>query len=252
MLETATGYRVALDNNSRAAAVGERWAGAARGIDDFVMVYMGSGPSASFVVRGDVFRGPSGRAGAFGHVTLHAAEGDPCACGGRGCVDLHCAPADTVAAVEAAVARGESSVLADNELFQRERRADRFDLVKQAVLAGDPVASRELERTMRQFGHGVVMLLSIFDVGVVVLGGWGFRRVAEHWRNRIQAILQAHDRADVDVRVSATDDPSAIGGAALALHAAFAPRLNGLVPRDGVMARVGPGDPVSAGRNRDL
>jgi predicted NBD/HSP70 family sugar kinase len=196
------------------------------------MVYMGSGPSVSFVMRGEVFRGVSGRAGAFGHVTLHAADGAPCACGGRGCVDLHCAPADTVAAVEAAIAGGESCSLAQNELFPREHRADRFDLVKQAALAGDAVATRELERTMRWFGHGIVMLLSIFDVGVVVLGGWGFRRVAELYRDRIQAILREHGRANVEVRISATDDPSAIGGAALALHVAFAPRLNGLVPRD--------------------
>ena len=69
-----------VENDINLAAVGERWRGMARGVEDFVFLSVGTGLGAGLVLRGELHRG---RHGAAGEVDLVAAgrdeEIDPCA-----------------------------------------------------------------------------------------------------------------------------------------------------------------------------
>ena len=71
---------VTVENDINLAAVGERWRGMARGVEDFVFLSVGTGLGAGLVLRGELHRG---RHGAAGEVDLVAAgreeEIDPCA-----------------------------------------------------------------------------------------------------------------------------------------------------------------------------
>ena len=50
-------FPVAVLPRAKAAAVGEGWSGAARGVDDFVMVHVGAGLTAGIVVNGRLYFG---------------------------------------------------------------------------------------------------------------------------------------------------------------------------------------------------
>ena len=71
---------VSVENDTNLAAVGERWRGMARGVEDFVFLSVGTGLGAGLVLRGELHRG---RHGAAGEVDLVAAgrdeDIDPCA-----------------------------------------------------------------------------------------------------------------------------------------------------------------------------
>ena len=71
---------MSVENDINLAAVGERWRGMARGIEDFVFLSVGTGLGAGLVLRGELHRG---RHGAAGEVDLGAAGRDeplaPCA-----------------------------------------------------------------------------------------------------------------------------------------------------------------------------
>ena len=54
---------VVLENDINLAAVGERWRGAARGVDDFVFLSVGTGMGAGLVLGGELHRGRHGAAG---------------------------------------------------------------------------------------------------------------------------------------------------------------------------------------------
>src|SRR5207302_3417584 len=76
------GLPVTLENDINLAALGERWRGIARGVDDFAFLSVGTGMGAGIVLRGELHRGHHGAAGEidFALSGLHA-ELDPSAAG---------------------------------------------------------------------------------------------------------------------------------------------------------------------------
>jgi predicted NBD/HSP70 family sugar kinase len=79
-------YEVRVENEANLGAVAELVDGAGRGLRDFVYVSGEIGIGAGVVLRGELFRGASGFAGEFGHLTIDP-YGPPCGCGGRGCLE---------------------------------------------------------------------------------------------------------------------------------------------------------------------
>src|SRR5512135_1055277 len=57
LLGKPRGVPVAVENDANAAALGERWLGAARGLDDFVFIALGTGIGAGVVLGGRLRRG---------------------------------------------------------------------------------------------------------------------------------------------------------------------------------------------------
>ncbi|HEV2444654.1 MAG TPA: ROK family protein [Candidatus Sulfopaludibacter sp.] len=96
-IEQRLGARVILENDANAAALGEKWMGAGRGVDDLVMLTLGTGIGGGIISGGRVLRGYVGMAGELGHMTV-VPNGNPCGCGNRGCLEKH-ASATAVAAM---------------------------------------------------------------------------------------------------------------------------------------------------------
>src|SRR3989441_5176628 len=83
-IEERLGTRVILENDANAAALGEKWLGAARDVEDMAMLTLGTGVGGGIVFGGRIFHGMTGMAGGFWHITVEP-EGVPCPCGDRGC-----------------------------------------------------------------------------------------------------------------------------------------------------------------------
>lgn len=65
-LTARTGLAVSLENDARMAAIGERMVGAARGLENFVQLFIGQGLGAAIVIEGEVVRGATRNAGEIG------------------------------------------------------------------------------------------------------------------------------------------------------------------------------------------
>ena len=72
------------DNDANCAAWGEWVAGAARGVDDVMLVTLGTGIGGGIILGGRLYRGANGFAGEIGHMVVDP-HGPPCPCGQRGC-----------------------------------------------------------------------------------------------------------------------------------------------------------------------
>ena len=55
------GARVFLDNDAKVAALGEKWLGAGRGVDDLAMITLGTGIGGAIVLNGKIFYVNGGR-----------------------------------------------------------------------------------------------------------------------------------------------------------------------------------------------
>lgn len=75
-------------NDANAAAIGEMMHGAAKGMNDFIMVTLGTGVGSGFVANGKMIYGHDGFAGELGHV-IAVRDGRLCGCGRHGCLETY-------------------------------------------------------------------------------------------------------------------------------------------------------------------
>jgi glucokinase len=87
-IEKRLGTPVILENDANAAALGEKWMGAGRDVNDLVLLTLGTGIGGGIISGGRVLHGHVGMAGELGHMTV-VPNGNPCGCGNMGCLEKH-------------------------------------------------------------------------------------------------------------------------------------------------------------------
>jgi glucokinase-like ROK family protein len=167
VLATELGCPVLVDNDVNIMALGERQAGVARAVDDFLFIKIGTGIGCGIVVRGEVYRGTTGCAGDIGHICV-SVDGPVCACGNTGCLEAYFGGAALARDAAAAASAGRSAFLAH-------RLAEAGTLgpsdVADAADAGDPVARDLVRDGAARIGEVLGGLVSFVNPGLVVVGG---------------------------------------------------------------------------------
>lgn len=161
------GLPVYLDNDANAAAAGERLAGAARGVDDFVYLTLGTGIGGGIYAGGRAYRGHRGTAAELGHMTIDP-RGPVCGCGRRGCLEA-------MASGRALEREATRLALADegSALHAPAVGPDGItgEMVSRAAERGDAAALASFSLIAGHLGAGIVNIIHIFDPEMVVLGG---------------------------------------------------------------------------------
>ncbi len=85
-LADLTGLPTRVDNDAKALALGEGWAGVAIGRADYMAMVVSTGVGGGIVSSGRLVNGRTGNAGHVGHVVV-VPGGRRCRCGGRGCLE---------------------------------------------------------------------------------------------------------------------------------------------------------------------
>jgi glucokinase len=115
MIEEILGVKVVLTNDANAAALGEQLFGAAKGMDNFILLTLGTGLGSGIVVNGDVLYGHTGFAGEYGHLNMYP-DGRLCGCGRRGCLETYVSATGIVTTVNMLLEEsGEESILRSTE-----------------------------------------------------------------------------------------------------------------------------------------
>ena len=153
-MEAAFGVPVFALNDANAAALGECFAGRAKGIDNVLMVTLGTGVGGGIVLGGKIFGGTRGIAGELGHFTLYQ-DGIPCPCGKRGCYESYAA---TTALVRRAIEVTGEADMNGRIIFARAAEGDK------AMLA-------VLDAWIEDIAAGLSGLVHIFNPQMVLIGG---------------------------------------------------------------------------------
>lgn len=90
------GTPIYLENDANAAALGEKWMGAGREVQDLVLLTLGTGIGGGIISGGKVLHGHVGMAAELGHMTV-IPDGNPCGCGNYGCLEKHASATAIVA-----------------------------------------------------------------------------------------------------------------------------------------------------------
>ena len=167
-LETQLGIRVLLENDANCAALGEKWLGAGRDVNDLCMITLGTGVGGGFVVGGKPWHGVTGMAGELGHVTV-IPDGAPCACGSRGCLEQYASATAIRRMAMEAVAKGTAPGLA--EALARHGQEVDAQTVFECAQRGEPAASAIFEAVGKTLGIALGNLINALNLPLHVVGG---------------------------------------------------------------------------------
>jgi glucokinase len=165
-LGRATGLPVALDNDANAGAFGEYAAGAGRGSRNMFYVTIGTGIGGALILDGRLWRGASGFAGEFGHITIDP-EGVDCACGNVGCLETVASAPNIVRRTHERLMRDSTSSLSRLGLNKNFTAAD----IAHEARNGDDFAALMMARTGRYIGTAIAAVINLLNTERVVLGG---------------------------------------------------------------------------------
>jgi len=208
-LEEATGLHVRITNDANAAARGEHTYGVARGIDDFIMITLGTGVGSGIISHGRLVYGHDGFAGELGHVCV-VRDGRQCNCGLKGCLETY--------ASAIGVARTAREFLQKDSRESLLRRIDPESIsskdIYDAAVQGDELAKEIFLYTGRILGHALGDFVKFSSPQAIVLfGGLTKSREFFHdemvramndnlmqiWKDKIQILYSSLKESDAAI-----------------------------------------------------
>lgn len=214
-LEKALDRSVIIENDTNAAAFGELWQGAARGLSNVICLTLGTGVGSGIILDGQLWRGTDGTAGEIGHTSVEPFGGVKCKCGNVGCLEVYASATAIVRMTREALSQNSASVL-------RSVPADELsaECVYRAGVAGDELALSVFRAAGIRLGVVMANLTNIFNPEMIVVGGgvsgaWDLFGSHAHQEVMKRAFLVPAKRCQI-VRAQCGDDAGLLGAAWLA------------------------------------
>ena len=203
-----------LQKDTNAALLGELYFGAARDVQDVVLVAIGTGLGVGAVIGGRIVLGANYFATDVGHLSLDP-SGRQCACGLRGCIEMYVSGIGIIAGVHEHRAYYPHSKLAQIE-------SPTTDAILKAARDGDPLANVVLNEAADWLGMAFAQCAVVLNPALFVIsGGLGLaaadlllERAEREFRRRVSLPVYQNLRF-----VQSQITVSAIGAACLVWHA---------------------------------
>ncbi len=198
---------VVVDNDANVTALAELRFGVARGVDEALVLTLGTGIGGAVAMGGVVRRGAQGLAGEFGHLQV-VPDGRACPCGNDGCWEQY---TSGTALLRAAVAAGAPATTTGPDVTSAATRDVDWAQAAFAEVGG-------------WLGTGLAGLVAGLDPALVVIGG-GLSEAGELLLQPARAALiarlpgQEHRRVPPLVVAACGPEAGVVGAATLAREA---------------------------------
>jgi glucokinase len=191
-LQKATGLPVVVVNDVRAAAYGEWIHGAARGANNAICLFVGTGIGGGIIADGRLLSGCSNSAGELGHLTL-LAGGRQCSCPNRGCLEAY---ASGWAMAERAQEAVREDPVSGQTLIRLAGTIDQINarILGESFRSGDLLARRLIDETSQYLAAGITGIVNAFNPCLLILGG-GIIKAFPEFIREIEAHVRKHSLA---------------------------------------------------------
>ena len=206
MVESLFSLPLLLENDARAAAIGEWQAGAGRGIDDLVMITLGTGIGTGVIQEGRPLRGRGGMAGNLGGLSITHLGTEVSENVAPGCIE-------GLVASWALPMRAEQMPGFASSTLVRASPLD-YQAVFTHAAAGDPLAKQLCDRAIEAWAALTVNLIQHFDPECVILGG-GIMASADVILPKVRGFVNRHavqSSGPVDIINAKLGDDAALFG----------------------------------------
>lgn len=169
ILSEKTGFKVCIDNDTRAMAYGEYMQGCVKGEKDIIFVNLSWGTGIGIIIDGKIYTGKSGFSGEFGHVSAFDNE-IICRCGKKGCIETEISGSAFYRILMERIAKGESSILSKRVANIKNHPLTLDELIE-AVNKEDLLCIEIVEEIGLKLGKQVAGLINLFNPEMVIIGG---------------------------------------------------------------------------------
>lgn len=212
MLRARVGEKTELYNDLKAITFGEARFGAARGVQEALCVFVGTGVGGGIVTSGQVDFGHSHLAGEIGHTKV-IPNGRLCGCGQRGCLEAYVGGKNIRARVLEDLAKTKSLAV---ELAGGLDKVH-AGFIDEAARRGDRYAQELVEHAGSLLGLVLANAVTLLNPSRLVMGGgvWqGASELRRHTRNYFQALVNQASTEGFEMVESALGDSAGFLGAA--------------------------------------
>ncbi len=157
------GLPVRIENDAKLALLGERFAGAAKGFEDVVMVTLGTGIGVAVMLQNRLLHSHMGQAGTLGGHLVVRFNGRPCVCGAIGCAEAEASTSVLPALCREWPGFAASSLAQEPEL--------NFATLFHARDAGDQVAGEVIAHCIAVWSALTVSLVHAYGPQLILFGG---------------------------------------------------------------------------------
>lgn len=174
----------AFQNDANAAAFGEYWAGAGRGMRSLVLFTLGTGVGGGIILNDMVIEGEHSHGAELGHMKIETTHPRLCGCGRYGCLEAYASATSVVKRAQEALLAGYAQGTALYDLWRANEEFTAHE-VFDAWIAGDELAGRIVDETAYYLGLAAANLMHVIDPEMVVFGG-GMVAAGEPFLERIR------------------------------------------------------------------
>jgi glucokinase len=157
-----------LENDANAAALGEKWMGSGKDVDNLCFLTLGTGVGGGLILNGKIWHGKIGMAAELGHTTVYA-DGRSCNCGNHGCLESYASATGVVRSAQELLDSGQASP------GLKEAAAKKGELTSAIIYRlaaqGDPSSRKIYEGVGIALGIAIGNFINTLDIDTFVLGG---------------------------------------------------------------------------------
>ena len=162
MMSERFGIPARLENDADAAALGEVIAGSAKNAQSAMIITLGTGVGAGFVIGEKIYRGSE-----FGHMVIKTG-GRHCKCGRDGCFESYCSATGVINITKEAIAENPDGLLAKTAELEGEISGrTMFD----AADKGDPLAIKLVDEYIDNLACGIANIVNGLNPEIISLSG---------------------------------------------------------------------------------
>lgn len=175
-----------LENDANCAALAEGLVGAARDVEDSIMVTLGTGVGGGIILGGKIFTGFNGMAGEIGHTVVEQG-GEKCTCGRDGCWEAYASATALIRQTRRAAQEDPDSAI--HRLAQGNLGNINAKTAFDAMREGDATGIKVVNQYIRYLAEGIANMINIFQPAKIVLGG-GVSKEGETLLKPLRAVVQ--------------------------------------------------------------
>lgn len=215
LLNEGWNLKVTITNDANAAGIGEMIYGAAKGVNDFIMITLGTGVGSAIVSNGKMIYGHDGFAGEVGH-TIVEIDGRECGCGRKGCLETYSSATG--------IRRTALSLLKQDNSPSILREIEEKDIngytICEAARKNDALALKCIDLTARMLAIGVANAVAVTSPKKIIFSG-GLSKAGDLLLTPFKAYLEENlypvFRGKIEVELSTLEENNTaiLGAAAL-------------------------------------
>lgn len=204
-----------IENDANAAALGEFYAGAAKGSKSAIIITLGTGLGAGIIIDGKLFSGSNYAGAEIGHTVINV-DGEQCTCGRKGCFETYCSATALVKFTKRAIELHPESAMV--KIAEEEGKVSGRTAFNAAKI-GDKTGQEVVDYFIKNLACGIINTINIFQPEILCIGGGVSNEgdtLLNPLKNRIEKeVYSKNSRNNTKIMLCTLGNSSGIIGAAL-------------------------------------